>query len=285
MPWTHAHLVEQILLRNKVFLEHILVEVVGRADAPLHTAAGHLNKQDRGEVEEGKTAERILLTAFPNARALAARPLQIRTESSLFLCNSCSTNDHMVSFSATGENESTLYSWVPGALLKARGQACVSVHQAEIDNVALGFFHSSEPLAQPSLNTPAYSLPVDVCMRVYTSGAAARNCGGMPNYTRALEAIPHVETFLIKTRVNTTFGRRREYLYANTRPSTLLTGGSGFLLRTGSFLSLLSFLFFEFCSSRNIGSACGAYTSPTCQPRRKPMGGYIHANKKKHETP
>lgn len=39
------YLVEQILLRHEVFLEHVLVEVVGRADAPLHTAAGHLNRR------------------------------------------------------------------------------------------------------------------------------------------------------------------------------------------------------------------------------------------------
>ena len=39
---------EEILLRNKVFLENVLVEVVGRADASLHTAAGHLNTETRG---------------------------------------------------------------------------------------------------------------------------------------------------------------------------------------------------------------------------------------------
>lgn len=37
-----SHLVQQILLGDEVLLEHVLVEVVGRADAPLHAAAGHL---------------------------------------------------------------------------------------------------------------------------------------------------------------------------------------------------------------------------------------------------
>lgn len=54
LPRTHAYLVEQILLRNKVFLEHVLVEVVGRADAPLHTAAGHLNTQTRRGSKAGE---------------------------------------------------------------------------------------------------------------------------------------------------------------------------------------------------------------------------------------
>lgn len=37
-----SHLVQQILLGDEVLLEHVLVEVVGRADAPLHAATGHL---------------------------------------------------------------------------------------------------------------------------------------------------------------------------------------------------------------------------------------------------
>lgn len=37
-----SHLVQQVLLGDEVLLEHVLVEVVGRADAPLHAAAGHL---------------------------------------------------------------------------------------------------------------------------------------------------------------------------------------------------------------------------------------------------
>lgn len=44
VPRIHADLVFQVFLRDQVLLEHILVEVVRRADAPLHTAAGHLNK-------------------------------------------------------------------------------------------------------------------------------------------------------------------------------------------------------------------------------------------------
>lgn len=36
------YLVEKVLLRHEMFLEHILVEIVGRADTPLHTASRHL---------------------------------------------------------------------------------------------------------------------------------------------------------------------------------------------------------------------------------------------------
>lgn len=48
------YLVKEVPLGHKVFLEDVLVEVVGRADAPLHAAAGHLNHRRAGAVERGK---------------------------------------------------------------------------------------------------------------------------------------------------------------------------------------------------------------------------------------
>ena len=120
-----------------------------------------------------------------------------------------------------------------------------------------------------------------------TQARQQATCGRIQNYTRAskVKSISHAYVHPCtnkQTMPSTlTFGYIAEGASAiqihnfgvscrRLVPPSLvsLTGGSGFLLRTGSFLSLLSFLFFEFCSSRNIGSACGAYTSPTCQPRK-----------------
>lgn len=53
-----TYLVEQVLLGHKVFLEHVLVEVVGRADAPLNTSARHLKQQASSHQRVSETAKR-----------------------------------------------------------------------------------------------------------------------------------------------------------------------------------------------------------------------------------
>ena len=59
--YSFSHLVQQILLGDEVLLEHVLVEVVGRADAPLHAAAGHLHvaQEKRGAPDWPKASQRF----------------------------------------------------------------------------------------------------------------------------------------------------------------------------------------------------------------------------------
>lgn len=58
------YLVEQVLLRHEVFLEHVLVEVVGGTDAPLHTTAGHLCDGRYGRGVQEPTRGRVGETSY-----------------------------------------------------------------------------------------------------------------------------------------------------------------------------------------------------------------------------
>lgn len=69
-----SHLVQQILLGDEVLLEHVLVEVVGRADAPLHAAAGHLYKRNGGAQISKKHKENMV----PWQRAFGRRSRAVK---------------------------------------------------------------------------------------------------------------------------------------------------------------------------------------------------------------